>query len=139
MTEFAASAPTCPVRRTEAARRHRRRAGHASRRSLLPTRPPPCWTPSAAREVLETVRRLNKEKGITVVWITHYMEEAVQADRVLVVQRRSASSCRARPAKSSRRWTSMRELHLDVPPMTDLDAQLRAAGHAAARRHPYRR
>ena len=37
--------------------------------------------PFGRRDVLETVRRLNKEKGITVMWITHYMEEAAQADR----------------------------------------------------------
>ena len=43
--------------------------------------PPPCWIPGAAPEVLETIRRLNREKGITVVLITHHMDEAALADR----------------------------------------------------------
>ena len=43
--------------------------------------------PRGRREVMETIRRLNKEKGITVVLITHHMEEAAQADRVVVMHR----------------------------------------------------
>ncbi len=46
--------------------------------------------PSGRKEVLETVKRLNKSKGITVVWITHFMEEAAQADRIIVVSRGEA-------------------------------------------------
>lgn len=41
--------------------------------------------PSGRAEVLETIKKLNKEDGITVVLITHYMDEAVQADRVVVM------------------------------------------------------
>lgn len=41
--------------------------------------------PSGRREVIETVKKLNREEGITIVLITHYMDEAVQADRVIVV------------------------------------------------------
>lgn len=41
--------------------------------------------PSGRTEVLETIKKLNKEDGITVVLITHYMDEAVQADRVVVM------------------------------------------------------
>lgn len=41
--------------------------------------------PAGRHEVLETVRRLNRERGITVVLITHHMEEAIDADRVLVM------------------------------------------------------
>ena len=43
--------------------------------------------PRGRREVMETVKRLNREKGITVVLITHHMEEAAQADRVVVMHR----------------------------------------------------
>ena len=43
--------------------------------------------PRGRREVVETVSRLNKEKGITVVLITHHMDEAAQADRVVVMHR----------------------------------------------------
>ena len=41
--------------------------------------------PSGRKEVLQTVTKLNREEGITIVLITHYMDEAVQADRVVVV------------------------------------------------------
>ena len=41
--------------------------------------------PSGREEVFSTVRKLNREKGITVVWITHFMEEAAQSDRVVVL------------------------------------------------------
>ena len=41
--------------------------------------------PSGRAEVLATVRKLNREKGMTVVWITHYMEEAAVADRLVVM------------------------------------------------------
>ena len=43
--------------------------------------------PRGRREVMETIGRLNKEKGITVVLITHHMEEAAQADRVVVMHK----------------------------------------------------
>lgn len=41
--------------------------------------------PSGRKEIIETVKRLNRQKGMTVVLITHYMDEAVQADRVIVI------------------------------------------------------
>ncbi len=40
--------------------------------------------PKGRREVMETILRLNREKGITVIFITHHMDEAAQADRVVV-------------------------------------------------------
>ena len=48
--------------------------------------------PQGRREVLETIRRLNRDFGITIVLITHFMEEAVQADRVLVLDRGSIAA-----------------------------------------------
>ena len=41
--------------------------------------------PSGRKEVMETIKKLNKEEGITIVLITHYMDEAVQADRVVII------------------------------------------------------
>lgn len=41
--------------------------------------------PSGRKEIIETVKQLNRQKGMTVVLITHYMDEAVQADRVVVI------------------------------------------------------
>ena len=83
--------------------------------------------PSGRKEVLETIRTLNRQKGITVVWITHFMEEAAQADRVLVVtdgQVRLSGT----PAEIFDRVDEMREMHLDVPHMSALAHELRAAG-----------
>ena len=48
--------------------------------------------PRGRREVMETVKRLNREKGITVVLITHHMEEAAQADRVVVLHKGKVSA-----------------------------------------------
>jgi len=83
--------------------------------------------PSGRKEVLETIRALNRQKGITVVWITHFMEEAALADRVLVVtdgQIRLSGT----PAEVFDRVDEMREMHLDVPHMTALADELREAG-----------
>ena len=83
--------------------------------------------PSGRKEVLETIRTLNQQKGITVIWITHFMEEAAQADRVLVItdgQIRLSGT----PAEVFDRVDEMRDMHLDVPHMTALAAELRAAG-----------
>jgi len=83
--------------------------------------------PSGRKEVLETIRTLNRQKGITVIWITHFMEEAAQADRVLVItdgQIRLSGT----PSEVFDRVDEMREMHLDVPHMTALAAELRAAG-----------
>ena len=83
--------------------------------------------PSGRREVLDTVRALNREKGITVVWITHFMEEAAQADRVLVVSDGQVVTD-GTPREVFREVDRMRELHLDVPRMTSLAADLRKQG-----------
>ena len=83
--------------------------------------------PSGRKEVLETIRTLNRQKGITVVWITHFMEEAALADRVLVVtdgQIRLSGT----PAEVFDRVDEMREMYLDVPHMTALAGNLRAEG-----------
>ncbi len=83
--------------------------------------------PSGRKEVLETIRSLNRMKGITVVWITHFMEEAATADRVLVVSGGEIVSA-GTPREIFRDVARMRELHLDVPRMTALGASLRAEG-----------
>ena len=48
--------------------------------------------PRGRREVMETVKRLNKDKGITIVLITHHMDEAAQADRVVVMHKGSIAT-----------------------------------------------
>lgn len=83
--------------------------------------------PSGRREVLSTIRRLNREKGITVVWITHYMEEAAQADRVIVMNHGQVALTGA-PRDVFEQVGKLREMHLDVPHMTDLAQDLRREG-----------
>lgn len=83
--------------------------------------------PSGRKEVLDTVRMLNRTKGITVLWITHFMEEAALADRILVI---TDGQIRAEgtPAEVFDRVGDMQEMHLDVPPMTALANALRQEG-----------
>ena len=83
--------------------------------------------PSGRKEVLETIRTLNRKKGITVVWITHFMEEAALADRVLVVTDGEVRLS-GTPSEVFDRVDEMREMHLDVPHMTSLAGELRAEG-----------
>ena len=83
--------------------------------------------PSGRKEVLETVRMLNRTKGITVLWITHFMEEAALADRVIVIT--DGKICaEGTPAEVFDRVDEMQEMHLDVPPMTALSNELRKEG-----------
>lgn len=83
--------------------------------------------PSGRAEVLRTIRRLNRDKGITVVWITHFMEEAAQADR-LIVMNQGEAALSGTPAEVFAQVERMREMHLDVPHMTDLAHELRKDG-----------
>lgn len=83
--------------------------------------------PSGRREVLSTIRRLNRDKGITVVWITHYMEEAAQADRVIVMNQGQVALT-GTPREVFEQTETLREMHLDVPHMTDLAQDLRRDG-----------
>ena len=83
--------------------------------------------PSGRKEVLETVRMLNRMKGITVLWLTHFMEEASLADRVLVITD-GKIRLEGKPAEVFDRVEEMKEMHLDVPHMTALADELRREG-----------
>ena len=83
--------------------------------------------PSGRKDVLDTIRRLNREKGITVVWITHFMEEAAQADRIVVVNG-GEIALSGSPREVFEQTDKLREMHLDVPHMTDLAQDLRKGG-----------
>ena len=83
--------------------------------------------PSGRREVMNTVHRLNREEGISVVIITHYMSEAATADYMIVMDEgRIAMS--GTPREVFTKVDQGRALGLDVPPMTDLAHMLRADG-----------
>jgi len=83
--------------------------------------------PSGRSEVLSTVRRLNREKGITVVWITHFMEEASLADRVIVLHQ-GAIAMDGTPGEVFSKAGAIKAIGLGVPPMAELAAELREAG-----------
>ena len=83
--------------------------------------------PSGRAEVLRVAKRINREEGITIVWITHFMEEAAQADRVIVMDA-GKIALEGAPREVFRRVDEVRDLGLDVPEMTRLAKELRDAG-----------
>ena len=83
--------------------------------------------PSGRAEVLATVRKLNREKGMTVVWITHFMEEAAIADRLIVMNDGSVA-LEGTPRQVFSRVNEIKALGLDVPPMAELAQTLRDRG-----------
>ena len=85
--------------------------------------------PVGRRDVLALAQKLNREEGITIVWITHFMDEVVQADRVVVMDGGSIAM-QGTPREVFVRVKEIRELGLDVPEMMQLSAELRAAGLA---------
>ena len=83
--------------------------------------------PQGRQEVLGAVKRLNRERGITVLWITHFMEEAVDCDRVFVMHEgRIALSGTPREVFSDAE--ALIPYSLDAPPMARLAQRLRKAG-----------
>ena len=83
--------------------------------------------PSGRREVMQTVHRLNREEGISVVIITHYMGEAAGADYVIVMDEGKIAMS-GTPREVFTQVEKVRALGLDVPPMTDLANMLRSSG-----------
>ena len=83
--------------------------------------------PVGRKEVLSTVHRLNREKGITVVLITHHMNEAEEADRVIVMDDGKVAMDGA-PAEVFTQVADLRHMGLTVPDTVDLLDRLRRAG-----------
>lgn len=84
--------------------------------------------PEGRREVMSTIHRLNKEEGITVLHITHHMDEVIDADRVIVMDR-GQIALQGTPREVFSNVGLLRELHLDVPQVTDLAQRLRRRGY----------
>jgi energy-coupling factor transport system ATP-binding protein len=80
--------------------------------------------PLGRREVLDVARRLNKEEGITLIAITHFMEEAVEADR-LVVLAEGRIALQGTPREVFSQAERLREWQIDVPQVTQLAMALR--------------
>lgn len=83
--------------------------------------------PAGRREVLDTVRRLNREKGITIVLITHHMDEAAMADRLIVMDG-GEMVMDGVPSEILTRRDELRAIGLDVPHTVDLLHGLREDG-----------
>ena len=83
--------------------------------------------PSGRREVIETVRKLNSELGITVVLITHNMDEAAQADRILVMNK-GELVLSGTPREVFSRVSEMKGFGLDVPQPTEIAFELKKMG-----------
>ncbi len=83
--------------------------------------------PRGRREVLSTIQELNREKGITVVLITHYMDEAVKADRVVVIDEGNIL-LDGTPKEVFRNVEQLKSVGLDVPQVTELAYELRKEG-----------
>ena len=83
--------------------------------------------PNGRREVLEAVGQLNKEKGVTVILITHYMEEVIRADRVYVMDNGKVVM-QGTPRAIFSQVDTLKSYRLDVPQITLLAYELRNAG-----------
>ena len=83
--------------------------------------------PMGRREVIRAVRALNDVEKITMILITHYMEEVIYADRVFVMDKGKVAMS-GTPKEIFSRVSELRELRLDVPQVTELAYELKRAG-----------
>lgn len=83
--------------------------------------------PQGRKEVLKTIKKLNSDFGITIVLITHYMEEAAQADRVVVMDK-GQIILNDIPKKVFSQVEMLKNVGLDVPQVTELCYGLQQAG-----------
>lgn len=83
--------------------------------------------PSGRKEVMKTIKRLNKEENISIMHITHFMEEAVDADRVIVMEK-GRKVLEGTPKEVFSQVERLKNIGLDVPYMTELSKELREEG-----------
>lgn len=96
-------------------------------RILILDEPTAMLDPSGRQEVMDTVMRLNREEGITVILITHFMEEVARADRVLVMDQ-GRVKLTGTPREVFRHETELREMGLTLPAMTQVARGLAGRG-----------
>lgn len=83
--------------------------------------------PQGRKEIVSTVRSLNKEKGITIVYITHYMTEALAADRVVVMEKGHIRFT-GTPRQVFSRVDELEQLGLEAPLAAKVASELRKSG-----------
>ncbi len=84
--------------------------------------------PQGRQEVISTVQKLNKERGITIILITHYMEEAVLADRVIMMDSGKVLT-EGTPREVFAQVEMLKKHRLDVPQATELCYRLKGCGY----------
>lgn len=83
--------------------------------------------PSGRKEVIRAIRGLNQVEGVTVILITHYMEEIIHADKVFVMDQ-GRIAMEGTPREIFSRVEKLKELRLDVPQVTMLAYELKKQG-----------
>ena len=83
--------------------------------------------PEGRKEVIDTIMELNREKGITIILITHYMEEAIKADRIFVMDS-GLVIMEGTPKEVFSRVEELKGIGLDVPQVTEVAYRLRKRG-----------
>lgn len=83
--------------------------------------------PKGRTEVINTVRKLNKELGITIIMITHFMEEAVSADRAVVIDC-GEIKYDGKPVELFKKYELLKQCSLDVPSITEICLKLKKYG-----------
>ena len=83
--------------------------------------------PLGRRDVLQAVKELNEKENITILWITHYMEEVVDADQVIVMNK-GRIVLKGTPEQIFSQVETLQKYHLDVPQITLLAHELRNRG-----------
>ena len=96
-------------------------------RCIIMDEPTAMLDPSGRADVIDAAITLNKEENITIILITHYMEEAINADRIFVMDE-GRVAMQGTPREIFSRVEEMQALHLDVPQVTLLSHKLRQAG-----------
>ena len=83
--------------------------------------------PKGRREVMKTIKKLNREKGMTVILITHYMDEAAESDRTIVINNGEIVLDDV-PSEVFRHVDELKLMGLDVPQVTELAQLLKSEG-----------
>ena len=96
-------------------------------RCIILDEPMAMLDPNGRKEVIRTIRQLNQAEGITVLLITHYMEEAIDADRIIVMDD-GKIVMDGKPKEIFSRVRELKTYGLDVPQATELAFELKEAG-----------
>lgn len=98
-------------------------------RCIVLDEPTAMLDPSGRKEVMETIMKLNKEDNITIVLITHYMDEAVNADRIYIMENGKVA-IEGTPKEVFSKVEEIKAIGLDVPQVTELAKMLADEGIA---------